>query len=327
MVPNQAMSVPAAVACAITTIQVSPEAVPLGPHQPLEAAATAPGSAVTGSAVTASALAGSAKTTASYTAQCSAYYGQKKATGLPKAYGRTMTWAPCGYHSAQLRDAYGAAKAGLTGAGTTVAIISENSDPTALSDADHWAKQEHIPQFARGQFTTHIAPNSGGGAVIEDALDIEAVHGMAPAAKVDFVVGNGQITGDYLLDGLDTVVQHRLADVVTSSWYEGDMPVPDSMIKSWESVLERTAAEGLTVNEASGDTSSLLGLQYPASDPWITSVGGTSLAIGAGGKYLWETGWNSEETSLAGNGKSWSPGMREFSERRAGSANHGPIRD
>jgi subtilase family serine protease len=188
-----------------------------------------------------------------------------------------------------------------------VAVISETGDPTALSDANHWARQERIAQFARGQFKSYIAPNSGGGAVIEDAMDIEAVHGMAPAAKIDFVVGNGTITGDYLLDGLDTVVQHRLAGVVTSSWYEGYMPAPASMIKSWESVLERAAAEGITVNEASGDSSSLLGLQYPASDPWITSVGGTSLAIGAGGKYLWETGWDSEETGLAANGRSWSP--------------------
>ena len=162
--------------------------------------------------------------------------------------------APCGYQPTQLRAAYGAAKAGLTGAGATVAVISETGDPTALSDANRWARQEHVPQFARGQFKTYVAPNSGGGAVIEDALDIEAVHGMAPAARVDFVVGNGTITGDYLLDGLDTVVRHRLAGVVT-----------------------------------------------------ITSVGGTSLAIGAGGRYLWETGWSSEETGLAANGKSWRP--------------------
>jgi subtilase family serine protease len=298
VVPSRAVSVPAAVAGAITTIQLSPEAVPLDPHQPLDAAA---------SAVTASTLAGSAKTAASSTAQCSVYYGQKQATGLPKAYGRTLTWAPCGYSPAQLRTAYGATKAGLTGAGVTVAVVSLATDPTALSDANHWSRQEDVPQFAAGQFKTYIAPDGAIGGDPENALDIEAVHGTAPAAKVDYVVGNGQITGDYLLDGLDTVVTHRLADVVTSSWYESHMPVPASMIKSWESVLERAAAEGITVDEASGDTTDLEGLEYPGSDPWITSVGGTSLAIGVGGKYLWETGWTSEATGLAGNGKSWSP--------------------
>jgi subtilase family serine protease len=243
---------------------------------------------------------------ARYSERCSAYYGQKKATSLPKAYGRTITWAPCGYRAAQLRDAYGAAKAGLTGAGARVAVISENSDPTALRDADRWSRQQHIPGFAPGQFKAYIGPDPDSGPT-EDAIDIEAVHGMATAAKVAFVVGGSQTTGDPLLDALDIVVQRRLAEVVTNSWYEGFMPVPDSMIKSWEGVLERAAVEGITVDDASGDSSNLLGLQYPGSDPWVTSVGGTSLAVGARGNYLWETGWNSDQTGLARNGRSWKP--------------------
>jgi subtilase family serine protease len=131
------MSVPAAVAGAITTIRVSTAAVPLTPHQPLSAAgpeAAAP------------------------SGQCSAYYGQKKATGLPKAYGRTITWAPCGYQPTQLRDAYGAAKSGLTGAGASVAVISESGDSTALSDTNRWARQRDVPPFARGQFSAYVSP-------------------------------------------------------------------------------------------------------------------------------------------------------------------------
>jgi subtilase family serine protease len=292
VVPTRALSVPSAVAGAITTIRVSTAAVPLSPHQPLNAsAAIVPGSTAV----------------AARSAQCSAYYGQKKATGLPHAYGRTLTWAPCGYQPAQLRAAYGAAKSGLTGAGASVAVISETGDPTALGDANRWARQRHVPPFAAGQFKAYVGADAGGGGTDENALDIEAVHGMAPAAKVDFVSGGGQFTGDPLLDALDTVVQRRLADVVTSSWYETFMPFPASMVTSWEGVLKRAAAEGITVNFASGDFSNLVGLEYPASDPWVTTVGGTSLAIGATGNELWETGWDSDETFLASNGKSWSP--------------------
>lgn len=297
VVPSRAMSAPAGVAGAITTIRVSTATVPLSPHQPLKTAvSTVPGPRAAGS-----------KAAARYIERCSAYYGQKKAVRLPKAYGRTITWAPCGYHPAQLRDAYGATRAGLTGAGTSVAILSETSDPTALKDADRWARQQHIRPFARGQFSSHVARDPGGGAVIEDAMDVESVHGMAPAARVAYVVGNGRITGDVLLDALDTVVRHRLADVVTSSWYEGFMPAPRSMISSWEAVLQRAAVEGITVDAATGDFSNVLGLQYPNSDPWLTGVGGTSLAIGARGTYLWETGWDSDETGLARTGRSWRP--------------------
>ena len=291
VVPSRAMSVPAAAAGAIATIRVSTAAVPLSPHQPLRPAApVVPG----------------ATAAARYPERCSAYYGQKTATRLPRAYGRRITWAPCGYQPAQLRAAYGATQAGLTGARTSVAILSETSYPTALRDANRWARQRHFPPFARGQFSARVARDPGGGATIEDAMDIESVHGMAPAARVVYVVGNGHITGDVLLDSLDTVVRRRLAEVVTASWYEGFMPVPESMISSWEGVLQRAAVEGITVNIASGDFGSRL-LEYPSSDPWDTSVGGTSLAIGARGKYLWETGWASAETGLARNGRSWRP--------------------
>jgi subtilase family serine protease len=292
VVPSRAMSVPAGIAGAVTTIRVAPAIVPLTPHQPLKPAA--PPTAK--------------KTAAKYQEQCSSYYGQKKATGLPQAYGRTISWAPCGYLPAQLREAYGAASAGLTGAGVSAAVLSEDNDPTILSDANRWARARHVPQFARDQFATDVEkPAPSGLAETEDAMDVEAVHGMAPAAKLTYVVGNGNITGDPLLDALDLVVTNHLADVVTSSWFVGYMPVAAATIHSWENVLERAAVEGISVNIATGDYGTLFGLQYPSADPWVTGVGGTSLAIGAGGSYLWETGWASHETGLSKNGQSWSP--------------------
>ena len=37
----------------------------------------------------------------------------------------------------------------------------------------------------------------------------------------------------------------------------------------------------------------------------MTAVGGTSLAVGKGDKYLWETGWGTTKSSLSADGKSW----------------------
>ena len=291
---STAMSVPKAVAGAISTIQVSPAAIPMGRHEAMKASATAaPGS----------------KAAAAIQEECSGYYGQKKASTLPGAYGKTLSWAPCGYRPNQLRDAYGATRSGLTGRGVSVAILSEDNDSTALSDANRWARDRHFPPFKPGQYlaniATHGVPNGVGD--IESALDIESVHGMAPAARVNYVVGNGTITGDRLLDPLDTVVTYGIASVVSSSWFEGYMPVPQSMITAWEGVLKRAAVEGITVNFATGDFGDETPLQYPGSDPWITLVGGTSLAIGAHGRNLWETGWETEEAALSRDGTSWVP--------------------
>jgi subtilase family serine protease len=306
VVSSTAMSVPKAVGGAISTIRVSPATIPMGQHEAIKATATAaPGS----------------KAAATTREECSAYYGQKKASTLPGAYGKTLSWAPCGYLPGQLRRAYGATRSGLTGKGVSVAILSEDNDSTALRDANRWARDRHFPPFKPGQYLANIAshgvPNGVGD--IESALDIESVHGMAPAARVNYVVGNGTITGDRLLDPLDTVVTYGIASVVSSSWFEGYMPVPKSMITAWEGVLQRAAVEGITVNFATGDFGDETPLQYPGSDPWISLIGGTSLAVGAHGRNLWETGWETEEAALSRDGTSWVPAPPgRFSEGSTG---------
>jgi subtilase family serine protease len=309
VVSAQAMSVPEAVAGAISTVRVAPEAIPMGQHEPLQKMDyTVPGS----------------KAANKMKEECPAYYGQKKASQLPSAYGHTLAWAPCGYLPQQLRDAYGAAKSGLTGKGVSVAILSEDNDFTALSDTNRWAKARNFPPFAPGQYSANVATNVPDGVGdVESALDIESVHGMAPAAKVNYVVGNGSITGDRLLDSLDTVVSYGIANVVSSSWWEGWMPVPASMIDAWEGVLQRAAVEGITVNFATGDLGDVTPLNYPGSDPWVTTVGGTSLAIGAGGRNLWETGWETDESGLSKNGKAWDPAPPGvFAEGSTGGVSH-----
>jgi subtilase family serine protease len=290
VVANKAMSVPATIAGSVSTIRVSQATVPMTPHERLAPVAAHP------------------QPLATVNGKCSAYYGQVRAAHLPGAYGRTLTWAPCGYLPQQLRGAYGATRSGLTGAGASVAILSEDNDRTALPDANRWARDRHFLPFKPGQFSTSIAkgarPGTGDG---ESALDVEAVHGMAPAARVTYVVGNGKITGDRLLDAMDTVVTYHLADVVTSSWYEGWLPVPKSMTTAWEGVLQRAAVEGITVNFASGDAQIPTEIQYPGADPWLTGVGGTSLAVGAHNNYRWETGWETDLANLNKTGTAWTP--------------------
>jgi len=107
-------------------------------------------------------------------------------------------------------------------------------------------------------------------------------------------------------------VTYRIATVVSSSWFEGYMPVPTSMITAWEGVLQRATVEGIGVNFATGDFGDETPLQYPGSDPWITLVGGTSIAVGKHGNALWETGWESDQANLSKNGQFWKPAPPGF---------------
>jgi len=108
------------------------------------------------------------------------------------------------------------------------------------------------------------------------------------------------------------VVTYHIADVVTSSWYIGWLPVPKSVITAYEGVLQRAAVEGITVNFASGDAQIPTKIQYPGADPWLTGVGGTTLAIGAHKKYLWETGWVTDLAALNKSGTAWKPAPPGF---------------
>ncbi len=51
--------------------------------------------------------------------------------------------------------------------------------------------------------------------------------------------------------------------------------------------------------------SDMLQVDWPTSSPWVTSVGGTSLAIGPFDNYEFETSWGTLLDPLASNGRSW----------------------
>ena len=127
---------------------------------------------------------------------CSAYYAQKVASDKPAAYGKHQPYAPCGYVPQQLQSAYGESallKSGINGRGVTVAITDAYAAPTIYADAQKYNQVHHQPLFGRGQFS-QITPDPNGfdqtdvcdpqGWYGEETLDVEAVHTMAPGAKI-----------------------------------------------------------------------------------------------------------------------------------------------
>lgn len=280
-------SVPAAVAPYVTTVNLSPMTVKAGQHQQLPSAV------------------GSGSRT--ITPKCSKYYNQKQAKGTPEAYGKVQAWSVCGYLPSQLRGAY-QVPAGATGKGVTIGILSEDADSTALSDANTYFKSIGEPPFKKGQFAYAQGgtPPYNNQVLGEDAMDIESSHGVATGAKVIYSTADGHVTGSALLDAFDQLVKAKSVDVVTSSWYEGYMgQVSTTLIQAWETVLDQASAEGISVNFATGDYADTTPLQYPGSDPEITTIGGTSLGVGKNDTLLWEAPWENDYSGLSGD--QWSP--------------------
>lgn len=252
---------------------------------------------------------------------CSRYYAEKIAWREPSAYGTKQPWTNCGYTPRQIRGAYNVTRSGMTGAGQTVAIVDAYASPTMLSDADEYATVTGDKPFAPGQYTQDLsstweytAPNEcdASGWYGEETLDVEAVHGMAPNAHVVYV-GAASCTDSDLLAALALIVDNHLASIVSDSW--GEPYDTATLVSTYDEVFEAGAAEGIGFFFSSGDSgyespaedpgSNRLQVDWPTSSPYVTSVGGTSLAIGPFDNYEFETSWGTLLDPLSANGKSW----------------------
>ncbi|MFL5661888.1 MAG: protease pro-enzyme activation domain-containing protein, partial [Ktedonobacteraceae bacterium] len=252
---------------------------------------------------------------------CSTYWGEKQAVGYTNPYGSgTLPYAPCGYTPAQIKGAYGISGSGYDGSGQTVAIIDAYASPTIVQDVNQWSTNRGLPAMKANQFTQVVAPGTYNhperglkqdpqGWYGEETLDVEAVHGMAPAANIVYV---GSPNNFQDLDAaLNHVVDRHLAQIVTNSYGFNTEALPPGYIKSVEDTILQGVSEGIGIYFSSGDNSdeSLVEgyrtTDWPASSPFVTAVGGTSLAVDANNNYLFETGWGS--TTSSWKGTAWSP--------------------
>jgi subtilase family serine protease len=275
----------------------------------------------------------------------SAYYGQKVAAGpfgtvagtttkIPKVNGQAQPWTVTGYTPAQVRGAYNVAKSGETGKGVTVAIIDAYTPSTLESDASEYAKWAAgqpggnpalDKPFARGQFTvvqhpgattyddTSAAECGAAGWYGESSLDVESVHGMAPNAHVTYV-GASDCTDQGLTNAIAYVVNTHAASIVTDSW--GEPYDSDATVAVDDQLFEAAAAEGIGFFFSAGDSgyadpnyeeaSDQVQVSYPDASPWVTAVGGTSLAIGKQDNYEGETSWGTflNPLTVSSKGKS-----------------------
>jgi subtilase family serine protease len=216
----------------------------------------------------------------------------------------TAPWAIKGHTPVQIKGAYGISST-YDGSGQTVAIIDAYASPTILQDVNQWSTNRGLPTMSASQLVQVVPPGvykrpqnpkqDPQGWYGEETLDVEAVHGMAPGAKIVFV---GAPNNYQDLDAaMNHVVDQQLAQIVTNSYGFPTELVPPGYVKPLEDTLIQAAAEGIGVYFSSGDNgdeSSNVGYvttDWPASSPWVTSVGGTSLGVDQSNTRALETGW------------------------------------
>ncbi len=243
-------------------------------------------------------------------------------------------------------DMAGLIDGGTNGTGATIGIVDtydgaqsqdELADDLASFDTEydlptpdvHWVYA--IP-------TTENLNSTSTGWGLEESLDLEWSHAAAPGASIDFAFSPD--SGPGLYASVDWLVDHQAVNVISLSWGEPDVgifnaysgPCPNACNASTDGsydlldpVLELAAAEGISVFAASGDCGSADGTSgvstnFPASDPYVTGVGGTTLDVSANGTYVSEVAWSGNSTGAVspgchnqgGSGGGWSPGARPW---------------
>jgi subtilase family serine protease len=234
---------------------------------------------------------------------------QRFATQHSDTYARAHEAAgPTGLAPKDLAGAYDLAPLQSNG------MLGDNQS-IALFELDGYQLSDIAPFFQNYGINmpniTNIPVNGFNGAIgqgaIEDELDIEVVGAMAPHANI--FVYEGPNTTQGINDTYNKIVNDNKVQVTSISWGLCEISTGNAELQTLDTIFKQGVAEGITFVAASGDSGAYdcqdtnLGVDSPASDPYVTGVGATSLQLNSDGLYSSESVWsNSSQTQRGPKG-------------------------
>jgi kumamolisin len=138
-------------------------------------------------------------------------------------------------------------------------------------------------------------------------------------------VGSEQAWVDLMNRAIHPGAGDPVPSVITSSWYINDRDdaatLSAMLLDTISAEFQDAAALGVTVFVAAGDSGSAsrvldgnAHVQYPGSDPWVTSVGGTTIGNVSGSSFT-EIVWNDE----------YPPGSFQYGATGGGVSDYFPV--
>ncbi|MGH7642461.1 MAG: S53 family peptidase [Candidatus Dormibacteria bacterium] len=212
-----------------------------------------------------------------------------------------------GLTPSQTNSIYNAPRAGsrAQGAGATLAVF-ELSGYTE-SDVYTWARtfygNRYFPRISNinvdgGPLTDADCPTGdtcvdGYGGDIEVEADVEQELSISPdISNLEVYNSPNDFTGQTELDQYTAIADQDTAESISSSWGECEPDVGQSYAEAENIIFEQMATQGQSMFSSAGDTGAFdcirdgteslyathqQQVDDPASQPWVTSVGGTSL--------------------------------------------------
>jgi subtilase family serine protease len=209
---------------------------------------------------------------------------------------------------------------GYTGKGQTIVDIVSYGSPTLQQDMDVFDQQYGLPPITIKVLSPlgtkpHDNPTvkDTTGWADETTLDVQIIHAIAPDAGI--VVLTSPVNETEGTIGLPEfrqleqyAVTNHLGNIISQSFGASEVTLNTTAgkqeIQKWDTFYKQaTTQQGITFFAASGDNGATdyTDLQatklsptpttsFPTDDPWVTSVGGTSLQ--RNGTAFQETAWN-----------------------------------
>jgi subtilase family serine protease len=229
------------------------------------------------------------------------------------------------YSPFEIRRAYGLTDLidnGNTGTGQTIIIIDSFGSPTIAADLHTFDVGYGLPDPPSFQVlaplgTVPFNPSDPDQLTWagEATADVEWAHAMAPGANI--VLMTSPVDETQGVTGLPEflkleqfALKHHLGNIISQSWGTPENNLFDStagvqVLTDFEKFYAHAAEENVTVLAGTGDNGSsglemdgvtvypMRVVNFPASSPRVTAVGGTSLYASTRGEHLTETVWNS----------------------------------
>jgi Pro-kumamolisin, activation domain/Subtilase family len=173
--------------------------------------------------------------------------------------------------------------AGIDGTGQKIAIMGQSD--YVLNDIRTFRSLSGLPANDPQQILVSGDPGVVQGDVDEASLDIEWAGAVARNATIIFVNSN---TGNGAFDSLTYAIDHNVAPVLAISYGDCEPDLGLSFVSSFATLTQEANAQGMTVVAPSGDSGATdcdnslpatqgLAVDFPASSPYVTGVGGTEL--------------------------------------------------
>jgi subtilisin-like proprotein convertase family protein len=235
-------------------------------------------------------------------------------TAIMQAFGPAYTSPPAGALTpTQVRSAYGIDQVMFgsvvgDGSGQTVAIVDAYHYPTAMADLQAFDAAMGLPDLQAWSGTGNTGawlrvvsqrggtdypstdPNGPGSSLgtweMEEALDIQWVHAIAPGANIILVEADSNLQSDLLTAAVGWARQQTGVAAISMSFSGSEFPTESSFDYLFTTPSGHT---GITFLAATGDSGTPSG--YPAYSPNVVAVGGTTLSV-SGNTYVSESAWS-----------------------------------